>query len=153
MEPQPTTQPQLPPPQRKTTAMDVGLLVLRVGIGAAFVYFHGWKKITGGIPFWEKLGSNMALIGITFLPWVWGFLAAVAEFVGGMMLAVGLFVRPFAFMLAFVMFIAVLRHYNAGQPLNYPLEMGAVFLALLIGGGGKLVVANLIGPLRGRCWS
>ena len=146
-------QTKLPPPSRKITPLDVGLLVLRIGIGASFVYFHGWKKMAGGIPTWEKLGSNMAMIGITFLPWVWGFLAAFAELVGGMMLAVGLFVRPFAFMLAFVMFIAVLRHYNAGEPYSYPLEVGFVFLGLLIGGGGKLVFSNLIGPLKGRCWT
>ncbi|MFP4052459.1 MAG: DoxX family protein [Phycisphaerae bacterium] len=146
-------QPKLPEPSPKIAPLDVGLLVLRVGVGLSFVIFHGWPKMKEGPVAWEQLGSNMALIGITFLPWVWGFLAAFAEFVGGIMLAVGLFVRPFAFMLAFVMLIAMLRHYNAGQKYTYPLEMGFVFLALLIGGGGKLVLSNVIGPLKGRCWT
>ena len=35
---------------------DVGLLILRVGLGIAFLV-HGWPKITGGPKFWTGLGS------------------------------------------------------------------------------------------------
>ena len=35
---------------------DLGLLILRVGIGAMFM-FHGWPKISGGPAFWAQVGG------------------------------------------------------------------------------------------------
>lgn len=115
----------------------LGLLILRVGIGASFILFHGYKKIMGGPEKWEKLGRNMTEIGIDFAPVFWGFMASFAEFVGAALLVLGLFTRPAAAMLAFTMLIAVLKHTAAGEGYSHALEAGVVFLALLIAGAGK----------------
>ncbi|MFW5967447.1 MAG: DoxX family protein, partial [Persicimonas sp.] len=62
---------------------DVGLLLMRIGLGASFIV-HGWPKISGGPAQWEQLGSRLeAVAGIGFLPEFWGFMAAFAEFGGG----------------------------------------------------------------------
>lgn len=128
--------------------VDTGLLVLRLGLGASFVAFHGWKKIYGGPETWQGVGQAMGVFGITFAPVVWGFLAAFAEFFGAILLAVGLFFRPAAFLLAFTMLVATLKHALAGEGYSYPLEVGVVFLALMITGPGRLAVRQMISPLR-----
>ncbi len=119
----------------------VGLLVIRVGLGVMFV-IHGWPKITGGVERWEGLGGAMSHIGIGFAPVFWGFMAAIAEFFGGILLALGLLTRPVAFLLAFTMFVATMMHIGAGDDfvprVSYPLELMIVFIGLILTGAGRL---------------
>lgn len=118
---------------------DVGLLVLRVGLGLSFVV-HGWPKLTGGVETWEKLGGTMAGLGITFAPTFWGFLAAVTEAVGGLLLALGLATRPVAAALAFTMIVAAKMHLDAGDGFrgySHAMEDGIAFLALVLMGPGR----------------
>src|SRR5690349_759014 len=88
---------------------DEGLLLLRIGIGIMFMV-HGCPKIMGGAEKWEGLGNSMGSLGIHFWPVFWGFMAAFAEFGGGILLALGLFFRPAAFLLFVTMFVAVIKH-------------------------------------------
>ena len=81
---------------------DLGLLIIRLGLGIMFI-MHGYPKLTGGPEMWEKIGGAMGNVGINFLPVFWGFLAAFAEAVGGLLFALGLLFRPTAFALAFTM--------------------------------------------------
>ncbi|MEZ4689878.1 MAG: DoxX family membrane protein [Ignavibacteria bacterium] len=60
---------------------DLGILIIRIGIGISFILVHGLGKITGGPALWEKLGGAMSSFGINFLPTFWGFMAAFSEFV------------------------------------------------------------------------
>ena len=118
---------------------DTGLLILRLGLGFMFLY-HGWPKLAGGPDMWEKLGGAMGSVGVTFTPILWGFMAAVAEFAGAIMLILGLFFRPACFLLAFTMFIATMMHLKAGQGLqaaSHSIEDGVVFLGLFLIGPGK----------------
>ncbi len=57
----------------------------------------------------------METFGITFGHTVFGFLAAFAESVGGLMIAAGLLYRPICAMLAFTMFVAAAQHITTGQ--------------------------------------
>jgi putative oxidoreductase len=75
------------------TYPDLGLLIIRVGLGILMIK-HGWPKITGGPEKWESLGNNMSMLGITFFPIFWGLCAALAETVGGLLMGIGLFFRP-----------------------------------------------------------
>ncbi len=52
---------------------DIGLLFLRAGIGAIMV-MHGWPKLAGGLPAWQKLGHAMGYLGVKFFPRLLGFL-------------------------------------------------------------------------------
>lgn len=135
-----------------TQAVNFGLLLIRIGIGVMFV-LHGEGKIFGGPEKWLKLGGAMENIGITFLPTVWGFLAAFAEFGGGILLILGLVFRPACFMMLFTMFIAALVHWvdaaEEGEALrgkimsgSHAIELGIVFLTLLFTGPGKYSVDN-----------
>ena len=126
---------------------DAGTLFLRIGIGFAFIFVHGWGKIFGGPELWTKLGGSMANLGITFAPTFWGFMAAAAEFGGGILILFGLFTRPAAAFMAFTMLVAFIQHTSKLDPWNrviYPMEMFAVFMALLFIGAGKYSIDALI---------
>lgn len=117
-------------------ARAIAWLVLRIGIGLIFMR-HGYGKLIGGTQVWEFLGSNMALLGITFWPTFWGCAAACTEFFGGLMLVLGLKIRIAASLMAFVMFVATLMHWTNNDPwtaLSHPLSMLVVFVSLAIAG-------------------
>lgn len=125
---------------------DIGLLILRVGIGGMMI-FHGAPKMFGGPERWEGTGKAMAVIGIKFLPVMWGFLASFAEFVGGIFVILGLFFRPMSFLIFFTMFIASLRGLARGNGLRgaaHPIEVGIVFLSLIFIGPGKYSIDELL---------
>ena len=94
-----------------------GLLFLRIGIGVMFI-MHGYPKIIGGPDKWEKLGGAMSHIGIDFAPVFWGFMAAFAEFGGGILLLLGLMFQPACLMLAFTMLVATMMHLGKGDSIN-----------------------------------
>lgn len=121
---------------------NTGLLILRVGIGAMMMV-HGFPKIMGGLDKWTALGGSMKVIGINFTPTLFGFLAAIAEGLGGFLLILGLFFRPVNMMLAFTMLIATLVHFNRGDGIlgaSHAIELGVLFLALIFIGPGKYSV-------------
>ena len=68
---------------------DIGLLLLRVGIGIMFM-FHGYPKLAGGSEGWTKLGGALSALGVNFAPTFMGLMAALSEFGGGLLLVLGL---------------------------------------------------------------
>lgn len=119
---------------------DLGLLILRLGIGLMFFFVHGIPKLQGGPEMWGKIGGAMGHFGITFFPVLWGFLASVTEGIGGLMLALGIFTRTSAAFMAFTMLIAAAHHLKSGDPVStasHAIEAGFVFLALVWLGAGK----------------
>jgi putative oxidoreductase len=113
--------------------------MLRIGVGVMFMV-HGFPKLAGGLATWEKLGGNMQLIGVDFLPILWGFMDAAAEGIGGLLLILGLFFRPVNMMLVFTMIIAALVHFNKGEGIggaSHAIELGIVFFSLIFIGPGK----------------
>ena len=118
---------------------DVGLLLLRLGIGVMFIY-HGWPKLMGGSQTWLGLGQAMGNLGITFAPTFWGFMAAGAEVFGGLALILGAPFRIFCAIAAFDMFVAALFHLRGGQGLqqaSHAIELMIVFISLLVMGAGR----------------
>lgn len=121
---------------------DIGLLFLRVGIGVMMI-FHGWPKLAGGLPGWEKLGGAIGVLGIHFLPWLWGFLSAMTETVGGLLLVLGAAFRPAALLLTFNFIVATTMVYKTkGDFLDWsrPAEMLILFFSLIFIGAGKYSV-------------
>lgn len=126
---------------------DAGILFLRIGIGFSFIFVHGWGKIMGGPELWGKIGGSMANMGITFAPVFWGFMASISEFGGGILILLGLFTRPASAFMAFTMLVAFIQHSSKLDPWSrtiYPMEMFAVFMALLFIGAGKYSIDALI---------
>ena len=82
---------------------DAGLLMLRLTLGAIFLWAHGWDKLSGGTKVWQALGAAMGNIGITFWPTFWGFLATMAETAGIVLFMIGLAFRPACLCVAITM--------------------------------------------------
>lgn len=95
--------------------LDTGLLILRLGFGLGFVYFHGWSKLRGGPERWAGIGDAVEHLGIGFGFTFFGFLAAVAEAIGGLLIALGLFFRPAALLVAGTMLVAWTMHVRTGN--------------------------------------
>ncbi len=117
---------------------DLGLLILRLGVGISYMYFHGWGKISGGPETWVRYGGNMEHFGIAFLPTFWGFMAAFSEFVGGFLIAIGFLFRPAAVLILLTMIVATTMHVVTGQggP-AHSLKMAFVFAGLIFIGPGR----------------
>ena len=122
---------------------DAGLLILRIGLGAAFM-IHGLPKLTGGPKLWAGLGKSMGLIGIDFLPVFWGFMAAFTEGIGGVLLVLGAFYRPACLLLTFTMFVATLSlaspKKTAFKDYSDPLKLAVVFFGLAFIGPGRFSI-------------
>ena len=133
---------------------DLGLLMLRVGIGIMFT-LHGYPKLTGGPAAWAQVGGVMKLVGLDFAPVFWGFLAAAAEAVGGQLLAVGLFFRWTCVLLLGTMTMATIMHLSSGDAFNtysHALESAILFLSLAFIGPGKLSLDQLLFPAPRRLY-
>ncbi len=122
---------------------NVGLFLLRVLTGAYMAFGHGFGKITAGPGEWSDLGGAMGVLGITFFPVVWGFLAAFSEFVCSLLVALGLFTRAASLLLFGTMGVAALTHILGGDgwvghgSAELALGYAIVFLALMFTGGGS----------------
>jgi putative oxidoreductase len=119
---------------------DKGLLILRVGIGIMFMC-HGFPKLTAGPEAWTKLGGALSALGISVAPTFMGFMAAISQFGGGLLLVLGLFTRPACFFLLSTMVVATLMHITKGHPFvkySHALESVILFFSLMLIGPGKI---------------
>ena len=118
---------------------DAGLLVLRIGIGVMFM-LHGFPKVMGGPEGWTRIGAATAAIGLDFAPTFMGFIAAMAEFGGGLLLVLGLLTRPACALLCITMLVATIMHVQNEDGFNrysHALEAAIVFFSLLLIGPGR----------------
>lgn len=121
---------------------DVGLLILRVGVGVCFV-IHGSGKIFGGPVAWTEVGQAIGVWGITQYPIAWGFMAAFSEFAGGIFFVLGFLFRPAAILMAITMAVATSMHLHKGDGFNvysHALELGLVFVGMIFIGPGKISI-------------
>jgi putative oxidoreductase len=115
--------------------IDVGLLILRLWFGVVMALSHGWGKISNLSSFSE----SVAKIGLP-APALMAALAASGEFIGGILLALGLFTRAAGPMLAGTMLVAAF-HVHASDPFGkkeFALAYAAAAIVLTITGAGKL---------------
>ena len=125
--------------QRKRQLRNIGLLILRVGLGITFM-LHGYPKIFGGPEMWAQVGTATQHLGIDFAPMFFGFIAGATEFFGGLFLLLGLFFTPSLVLLLMVMIVATINHIAIGDPFStysHSLTMGIVFISLFFIGPGN----------------
>ncbi len=125
--------------------LDIGLLILRLGVGATFMT-HGVPKLQSGPEMWTQIGAAMGHFGVHFWPTVWGFIASASEGVGGFLMILGLFFRPALVFMFITMFVAATHHLASGdsiQVASNAIRAGVVFLSLIFTGPGKYTLVNL----------
>lgn len=123
---------------------DFGLLVLRLVVGATFVYY-GWMKIMGGNSVWSGVGSAAGNFGFKEGYVYWGFGVALVELLGGVALVLGMMVRPAALLIFCVMVGATALKFHgldlgsgdSASDLFYPASIAAVMVSLFFSGGGR----------------
>lgn len=127
--------------RRKSHATDVSLLLMRVFIGGAIAY-HGAGKVFGNM---EGFGQAVAGLGFPF-PAVFAWVAALSEFAGGILIALGLLTRVSALFAMSVMAVAFFM-VHAGDPFRVK-ELAYAYLiftaGVLISGGGYFSADNFI---------
>lgn len=126
------------------TSVDFGLLVLRLGSGGLLAFLHGWGKVTG---FSKMFDTFPDPIGIgsraSFL------LAAGGEFIGGILVALGLFARFGALWAGSVMAVAFFVVHKGALTGPQNGELGLLylvaFLVILCTGAGRFSIDAKMG--------
>lgn len=121
---------------------DLGLLILRVGLGVSFI-MHGSQKMFGGPEMWTQIGGAIGNWGMHMYPVFWGFMAAFSEFAGGFLFILGFLFRPAAILLTITMACALTLHFKNGDAFaiySHALEVGVVFAGLIFVGPGKFSI-------------
>jgi putative oxidoreductase len=126
-----------------------GAFLLRLILGIAMVS-HGYSKVIPphlhGNTF-VALDHHSHFVASLGLPYWLGYVSALTEFVGGILILFGLFTRFAAFMIACNMLVAVLmvtrRHGYSGS--EYALSLFVIALMLLFTGAGALALDRRIG--------
>ena len=127
---------------------DLGLTVLRVFTGLTMAIAHGWGKFSsaerreGMAPMLEGLGLPGPGI-------YWAWMAAVGEFVAGILLAAGLFTRLAAFLMLCTMLVAgvwfhLIHLEDPYSKAEHALLFGAIAFAFLLTGSGRISVDAMI---------
>lgn len=130
-----------------TKHKDLGLLILRLGVGFSYLFLHGWGKISGGPDRWIGLGKNMPGFGIDAFYMCWGFMAAFVESVGALLFALGYKYRLMAALLFITMLVATISHLERGDGFrgaSHAMKMMFTFFGLMMLSPGKYSVDSLL---------
>ena len=134
------------PTQRQ---LAVGLLVLRIALGAVFVAHGGQKLFMAGFGGTAKMLANMSIPAAGVV----GPLLAIVEPLAGVCLLLGLFTRLAGLAIAIDMFSAIMlfhRHNGFFIPMGIEFVMMncAAGLALAALGGGQFSIDNMLARRR-----
>lgn len=104
---------------------ELSITAVRVFIGLAMAFAHGLGKIPPG----ERLIGRVTEMGFP-LPLVFAWSAGLSEFLGGILIALGLFTRPSALFLGFTMAVAAFG-VHAADPFEGK-ELALLYLAICV---------------------
>jgi len=125
--------------------------ILRIVFGAFFIP-HGIQKLFGALGGLGISGNAALFDKIGFTPGIfWGTLVGCTEFIGGILLVLGLFTRPAAFAFVVFMYVAAF-HFNSQfgwwwtkGGMEMPLLLLGLAIAILFRGGGEYSLDRKIG--------
>ncbi len=129
-------------------AANIALSLLRFASGLMLAFFHGLGKVNGALGYFFngkewKFINTVSNIGFP-APVVFALSATLSEFVGGILLAIGLFTRYSAFFVAFTMAVAIYRHLTTDMRFELAGLYFLISLLFLFKGGEGISVDNLI---------
>lgn len=135
--------------------MSLGLLILRLALGAVFIA-HGGQKV---FAWWGGHGIEgfvAHVVQMGFPAWM-GYLAAYTEFVGGIAMVLGLLTRLAGLGLVSTMAVAIWKVHGAnglflngacdptkGNGYEYAMVLLAMALCLVFTGAGKISIDSFI---------
>lgn len=135
----------------KEKCADWGMFLLRLILGIVFVY-HGYGKLFGMMPGMDAFSGMVGKMGFP-APAFFAYAAAIVEFLGGIMLLVGTHTKHAAYLLAFVMLVAIggAMHFGFGpngfsfMSIELPLVLLVTSLAVAFIGPGSMVLMHCPG--------
>ena len=133
-------------PRKKPSkrGLNLGLLIIRIGVGIEFI-LHGIIKLQAGSDEWREMGSTLLIYGIHFAPMILGFLAIFPTLVGGTLLILGVFMRTVCFLLLAISAITLGKHITLNDSFlisSHAMESAILFLSLLFIGPGKYTLSE-----------
>jgi len=124
------------------TATDAGLLVLRLGCASLLIGFHGWLRLHRAVDyvFFGQPWTFVSLVARLGFPWppVFAVASAMAESVAAACMALGLWTRWAAAIVAFNMAVALANEAFKGDPIELPALYLIGALAVAILGAGRV---------------
>jgi len=129
--------------QNKIHMVDLVPLLVRITLAAVFIY-HGYGKVFDGGH--TGIAGMMAAKGAPF-PEVLGWMAAIAEFGGGIFMLLGLLSRIWALGLVILMSVAIATVHgqhgfdlrsDTGPGFEYCFTLLMMALSILVGGAGAI---------------
>jgi putative oxidoreductase len=139
-------------PDSRGALGDLGLLIVRLAAGLMLIGFHGWSKLVAAFGYVFQGQEWRFVEGVAGMGFPWpGFFAvcaALAESVGALLLAAGLFTRYAAAFVAINFVVATYRHLST----DMRFELAAMYLAFallfLLGTPGRYALDSIL--RRGR---
>lgn len=131
-----------------STWFDIAWLLFRLHVGLSIAIHAGLPKITasGDAPAWFV--KQVSGLGFTVpSPVFWATVATWGEFIGGLLIAVGLLVRVSAIQLAFQFFVIAFLWYDNPEPLTgmyFQQVLFWAFVLVAVNGGGRLSIDHFI---------
>jgi putative oxidoreductase len=121
----------------------LALLILRLVLGIIMIA-HGYSKVFGGLHHHVQMVSSLGLPG-----WL-AYFSAAAEFLGGILVVLGLFTRFAALAITIDLVVAIVKvHWHNGLLGNggyqFPLALAAIAFALIFLGAGPIALEGLRG--------
>ncbi|MET8862234.1 DoxX family protein [Nonomuraea sp. NPDC004580] len=135
----------------KRVLFDIAALIARVITGVIFVA-HGWQKWQGGH---SAIASGFGEMGIPMPELAAGY-AMVVELIGGVLLIIGLAVRPVALLLLVNMLGAIIfAHWGKGVFVGeggweFAAALAALCLLFLALGGGRIGIDGILSSMFRR---
>ena len=124
--------------------------ILRIALGAVLVP-HGMQKLFGMFGGMGVSGNAALFERLGYTPGIfWGTLVGCTEFIGGILLILGLFTRfaaaaVFIFMIVAVKFTSAKGFFWSAGGMEYPILIGICALYFLMRGGGAYSLDHKLG--------
>lgn len=117
---------------------------MRLVLGAVMLG-HGYHKVFGGLHHHAQFVASLGLPAWT------GYLSSFTEFLGGLLLLIGLFTRLAAFAICIDLSVAIAKvHFHNGLMGNggyeFPLALAALAFAQIFFGGGSIALDHVRAP-------
>ena len=121
---------------------EMGLLLMRVGLGVLFIILTG-PVLFGGPARWANFGGAIKNLGLHSHYQIWGFIGALLGSLGGILMILGLFLRPAVLLvltITFVHLLGVLEGVGSFRVNLAAVELAVILAGLLFVGPGKYSV-------------
>jgi putative oxidoreductase len=120
------------------------LLVMRLALGAIMLV-HGYHKVFGGLHHHVEMVTHLGL------PAWSAYLSAFTEFLGGLLILLGLFTRIAALGICIDLSVAIVKvHLHNGMTgpggYEFPLALATLAFALIFFGGGSIALEHIRAP-------